>query len=109
MGALGLTGRVLTTKEDSMRVSFGALVFAMLLPVVAGAQETRGTISGTVRDNQGVIPGAAVKVTNVDTKVSQDLVTNASGYYEASLLNPSTYEVTAQMPGFKSASRKEIV
>jgi hypothetical protein len=38
------------------------------------AQETRGTIGGTVRDAQGVIPGAAVKVTNVDTNVAQSLV-----------------------------------
>ena len=83
-----------------MRVPFCALLFAFLLPTAAGAQETRGNISGTIRDNQGVIPGAAVKITNVDTKVSQNLVTNSSGYYEAPLLNPGTYEVTVQMQGF---------
>src|SRR5678815_3702769 len=92
-----------------MRVTFCALVFAFLLPMTAGAQETRGNISGTIRDNQGVIPGATVKITNVDTKVSQSLVTNGSGYYEAPLLNPGTYEVLVQMPRFKSASRTDIV
>jgi hypothetical protein len=92
-----------------MRPKFCALVLAILLPLAAGAQEIRGNISGTVRDTQGVIPGAAVKITNVETKVSQDLVTNSSGYYEAPLLNPGTYEVTAQLKGFKSASRKDIV
>ena len=54
------------------------------------AQETRGNISGTVRDAQGVVPGAMVTVTNVDTQVTQNLVTNDSGYFEAPLLNPGT-------------------
>ena len=47
------------------------------------AQETRGTISGTVRDKDGVLPGADVKITNTGTNVTQQLVTNASGYFEA--------------------------
>ena len=46
------------------------LVIAFLL-LLAGmpavAQETRGTISGTVRDAQGVIPGAPVKITDRTT------------------------------------------
>jgi hypothetical protein len=92
-----------------MRVTFCALLFAFLLPPAAGAQETRGNISGTIRDTQGVIPGATVQITNVDTKVSQQLVTNTSGYYEAPLLNPGTYDVTVQMKGFKSAARTGIV
>jgi hypothetical protein len=92
-----------------MRLRFCALLLAILWPVAAGAQETRGNISGTVRDTQGVVPGAAVKITNVDTKVSQELMTNSSGYYEAPLLNPGTYEVTVQLQGFKSASRRDIV
>jgi len=94
-----------------MRVKFCALLGAVLLPLAAAAtaQETRGNISGTVRDAQGVVPGATVKITNIDTKVSQTLVTNGAGYYEAPLLNPGGYDVSVQMPGFKSASRSNIV
>ena len=73
------------------------------------AQETRGNISGTVRDAQGVVPGAMVAVTNVDTQVSQNLVTNDSGYFEAPLLNPGNYSVTVQMTGFRTATRTNIV
>ena len=47
------------------------------------AQETRGNISGTVQDAQGVVPGATVKITNTDTNTSQVLVTNNTGYFEA--------------------------
>jgi hypothetical protein len=60
------------------------LVAGLALPLsAAAAQETRGKISGTVRDTGGVIPGAAVKITNSDTSVSQNLTTNESGYFEA--------------------------
>jgi hypothetical protein len=78
------------------------------LPVSIAAQETRGNISGTVRDAQGVVPGAMVAVTNVDTQVSQNLVTNDSGYFEAPLLNPGNYTVTVQMTGFRTATRTNI-
>ena len=84
------------------------LVAGLTFPVAAAAQETRGKISGTVRDSGGVIPGASVKVTNTDTSVSQTLITNQSGYYEASFLNPGTYAVSVQMPGFKAAVRDRI-
>jgi hypothetical protein len=67
-----------------------------------GAQETRGTISGTVRDADGVLPGANVKITNTGTNVSQQLVTNDSGYFEARLLIAGDYEVSVEMPNFKS-------
>lgn len=80
----------------------------LLSGMPAGAQETRGTISGTVRDDQGVVPGATIKVTNVDTGVSQQLTTNSSGYFEASLLNAGNYEVGVEMTGFKALRRTGI-
>jgi hypothetical protein len=86
-----------------------ALVVAVLLPAAVLAQETRGNISGTVRDPQGVVPGASVTITNVDTDISQQLVTNDSGYFEAPLLNPGNYSVNVEMPGFRKATRTNIV
>jgi hypothetical protein len=91
-----------------MRRTLWLCLLAVLLPLAALAQETRGNISGTVRDPQGVVPGASVTVTNVDTNVSQHLVTNASGYYEAPLLNPGNYAVTVEMTGFRKATRASI-
>jgi hypothetical protein len=92
-----------------MRRTLWVCLAAVLLPLAVLAQETRGNISGTVRDAQGVVPGASVTVTNVDTNISQQLVTNASGYYEAPLLNPGTYAVTIEMTGFRKATRSNIV
>jgi hypothetical protein len=92
-----------------MRRTLWFFLLGILVACAAAAQETRGNISGTVRDEQGVVPGASVKITNVDTNIIQNLVTNDSGYFEAPLLNPGTYEVTIQMTGFKSATRNNIV
>src|SRR5687767_1408748 len=94
-------------KEPYMRALFvvGIVFFASISLV---AQETRSTISGTVRDEQGVIPGASVKVTNVGTGVTQQLTTNNSGYFEAPLLIAGTYEVVVEMTGFKTLRRTGV-
>jgi hypothetical protein len=86
-----------------MRRRFWLALLGVLVPLGIAAQETRGNISGTVRDAQAVVPGAMVAVTNVDTQVTQNLVTNDSGYFEAPLLNPGNYTVTVQMTGFRTA------
>ena len=90
-----------------MRKLFAAMLL-VLTAVSAHAQETRGTIAGTVRDAQGVIPGATVKVTNVDTNVGQSLATNERGYFEAPLLVPGSYRVSVEMAGFKTLNRTGI-
>jgi len=84
------------------------LVTALLAAAPAGAQETRGNINGTVQDSSGVIPGAAVTITNVDTGQSQKLVTNGSGYFEAPLLQAGPYRVTVDMEGFKGVTQSGI-
>ena len=42
-----------------------------------------------------------MKITNTGTNVSQQLVTNASGYFEAPLLIAGAYEVSVEIPNFK--------
>jgi hypothetical protein len=91
-----------------MRRSVWRFLVVVLLPMAAAAQETRGNISGTVRDSGGVIPGAAVTITNADTNVSQNLVTNDSGYFEAPLLNAGTYTVSVQLAGYRTTTRTGI-
>ena len=86
------------------------MLFLLGATVVVGAQETRGTISGTVLDAQGTsVPGATVTVLNLDTNVSNVVTTNGSGYYGASLLLPGNYRVTVELQGFKTAVRNGII
>lgn len=73
-----------------MRIRPSALLVVVSLAAVsAWAQETRGNINGTVQDSSGVVPGATITVTNVDTGQTQRLVTNNSGYFEAPLFQPT--------------------
>ncbi len=76
----------------------------------AYAQETRGAIIGRVLDEQGgAMPGVTVTITNVDTNVSATLTTNTTGYYQAPLLLPGNYRVTAELQGFKTSVRSGII
>ena len=71
----------------------------------AWAQETRGNINGTIKDAQGVIPGAIVRITNIDNGQTQALTTNETGYFEAPLLQAGRYRVTVEMPNFKTLNQ----
>src|SRR5262245_59159972 len=84
-----------------------AILLAVALP--SAAQETRGNISGTVRDSTGVIPGATVLIVNTDTGAKQELTTNNSGYFEAPLMQPGTYEISVEMTGFKRLTQRGVV
>jgi len=84
------------------------VVMFALAAMPAWAQETRGNISGTVKDSTGVIPGATVIITSADTGATQSLVTNSSGYFEAPLLQAGNYTVSVEMAGFKKATRSGI-
>jgi hypothetical protein len=84
------------------------LLACVLAAMPAHAQETRGNINGTVQDRTGVIPGATVRVINTDTSGTVQLVTNTQGYFEAVLLNPGTYSVRVEMPGFKTLNQTGI-
>ena len=98
-----------TRRRPAMRRTVWLLLLGILLPLAAAAQETRGNISGTVRDAQGVVPGASVKITNVDTQGrarTSSPTTPATSRRRCSI--PATTKSTVQMPGFKSATRNDI-
>ncbi|HEY1305534.1 MAG TPA: carboxypeptidase-like regulatory domain-containing protein [Vicinamibacterales bacterium] len=92
----------------SARHACGALVVMMvaITGAIAGAQDFRGTIEGTVTDSTGgVLPGVTVTVTNTATSVEQRVVTDEAGRYRALYLNPGTYTVAAEISGFKRSVR----
>ena len=55
------------------------------------------------------MPGVTVTITNVDTNVSATLTTNSTGYYQAPLLLPGNYRVSAELQGFKTSVRSGII
>jgi type 1 fimbria pilin len=75
----------------------------------ARAQETTGTITGLVTDQTGaILPGTSVVVKHVATARTQEVITNESGRYNATLLQPGTYEVTFSLSGFQPVVVKGI-
>ena len=89
-----------------MQKGFWALLLMCTMAAMpAWAQETRGNINGTIKDAQGVIPGATVRITNIDNGQTQALTTNETGYFEAPLLQAGRYRVTVEMPNFKTLNQ----
>src|SRR5437899_2779466 len=74
-----------------------------------GLAQNRGTITGRVTDETGaVIPGVAIKVTNVNTGVARDTITNETGIYSVELLPVGDYRVEAELSGFKKEVRSGV-
>jgi hypothetical protein len=80
-----------------------------LLFSVLSAQETRSTINGRIYDpHSATVGGAKVMVTHTDTNTAVKLTSNETGYYEAPLLMPGNYRISAEAPGFKNVVRDAV-
>jgi len=79
-----------------------------LVPLPAFAQNAQ--ITGTIRDQSGaVVPGATVTARNVETGLTRTDVTNDTGGYRLPALPPGTYKVTAELSGFNTETRPDIL
>jgi carboxypeptidase family protein len=90
---------------------FSALLIAS--SYILQGQDASGRVVGTITDRSGaVIPNAHVVVTNADTHVARDTVTNSSGFYQVLSLPIGNYTVSADHKGFNpvttTASKLEI-
>jgi hypothetical protein len=83
------------------------LLAAFALP--AFAQTNKATLTGTVTDqNGGTVAGASVTITNTETNAERTVTTSDSGSYEAPLLDPGNYRVTASAPSFKKTVNDSV-
>jgi hypothetical protein len=81
-------------------VAFAALV-ACTTPALA--QQTLGSINGTVVDPSGAsIPGATVTVTNVDIDLSRSTLSQANGFFQIFNLPIGNYKVKITHDGFET-------
>lgn len=86
-----------------------ALLGGFLLATPALAQETFGTIVGTVTDPQGaVLPGATVTVTSLGTGEKRSAATDGQGNYQILSLPRGEYKIDITSNGFKHYSRSPI-
>src|SRR5579872_1564237 len=90
--------------------SFFLLSLALLITSAGFSQAVNGTIVGTVADvSGGVIAGANVTLIEVNTQIVHRGETNSSGTYSFPDLPPGTYDVSAEMAGFKKAVKTGVV
>src|SRR5262249_28659393 len=67
----------------------------------AAAQDTTGSISGTVTDEQhAVLPGVSITVKETETGAERNQVTDEHGRYRVLGLTPGPYRLTAQLANF---------
>ncbi len=84
----------------------GILLLMSWLGGTLAAQLTTGTILGTVKDESGaVLPGASIRITNVETGIPRSAVSGSKGEYRVSNIPPGNYRVEAELAGFQTGVR----
>jgi hypothetical protein len=80
------------------------------LTTASFAQRQTGSIKGKVTDNEGkVLPGATVIVASEALMGKRSYVTTETGFFRFPALPPGHYRITAEMSGFKTVIREDIV
>src|SRR5207247_5622296 len=90
---------------------FFALALCALAPVqTARSQTFTGTISGVVNDpNSARIPRATVHARNEANGDVRQVTTGVDGLYVFSQLIPGSYELSAEVQGFRKAVQTGVV
>jgi hypothetical protein len=84
-------------------------VLVSLMAANADAQALYGSLVGNVTDETGgALPGATVTITQAETSLVRDVVTNETGSYNVPNLLPGTYEVVVTLSGFQAFRAREI-
>jgi hypothetical protein len=92
-----------------IRKLLGAVTLVLLTCALAFAQQTTGTVTGRIVDQQGAaIPGATVTAKSGTTGFTRTETSDAEGLYRLNALPVGLYEVTAELQGFQTVSKKDI-
>ena len=85
----------------------GALL--ALFATISLAQDYRARLQGTITDaSQGIVPNATVTLSNVNTGAAATRQTNESGHYLFDLVEPGSYTIAVEAPGFSKFVREKI-
>ena len=85
-----------------MKMFVLTLMGAVSLAVSAGAQTT-STMTGRATDqNGGVLPGVTVTVRNLGTRLTRTVTTGGEGRFTIAALPVGSYELTAELQGFRT-------
>jgi hypothetical protein len=74
--------------------------------ITTHAQSNYAVVRGSILDPQHrYIIGARIHITAKGTGAERDVVSNSTGFYEVAGLQPGTYTLTVDSPGFKQAQQ----
>jgi Carboxypeptidase regulatory-like domain/TonB dependent receptor-like, beta-barrel/TonB-dependent Receptor Plug Domain len=85
-------------------------VLSVLSGASSSAQQAGGSaLQGRVIDQQqGVLPGTAIVVTNQDNGTFRETVSGPEGTFFVTGLQPGRYKITADLTGFKKFTREDV-
>lgn len=96
--------------EEMARVLLKVCASVLLIASSGLAQQPTGSVEGTAYDaSSAAISGVQVTLRNVATGETKINSTNTEGHYEFPLLRPATYEITAEMSGFRRLHEQNVV
>ena len=99
-----------TAALRSASLVFGILCLFLLFGISAGAQQTLGVITGTVKDSSGAaVSDVTVKAKNLGTNLEVTAHSQANGSYSVSSLPAAMYELTFTKPGFQTESHTQVI
>jgi Carboxypeptidase regulatory-like domain/TonB dependent receptor len=85
-------------------------LLAVSFPLRADAQSGDAGLRGYVTDEQGgLLPGVTVTAAGPAIMTPASAVTDAAGYYRLVNLPPGTYAISAELTGFSTQRREEVV
>ena len=88
--------------RKAVHVAFACCLLLCVAQVGLAQNTNSSDIRGTATDPSGaVLPGVNVTVTNVDTGVVRDFVTNSDGLYDTNSILPGSYTITFSKDGFQ--------
>lgn len=87
----------------------GIVATIVLKSSLVFAQSDNAVVSGRVTDQTGdVIPGAGIRVTNVDTALALATQSNQNGIYVIGNLRPGRYRLVVEKAGFATIVLEEL-
>lgn len=88
---------------------WAAHLLAVLVAIPADGQVSLASVTGVVADSaDAAIPGAGVRITNVETGIVSEAETNEAGFYTLLSLVPGTYELAVAAAGFRRFVRPNL-
>jgi len=86
------------------------LVLGLLLLSTAGFAQVYGEINGNLLDStQSMLSGGRITAKNQATGQARQALSTEAGYFSLPFLSPGRYDVSAELAGFKAATRRDVV